>query len=67
MPLLIRELHIKVNLNAPAASQGGEGGLSKAAAGNEAKAAAANKETRESVVAECVEQVLEILSRKNEP
>lgn len=54
MPLEIRELHIK------------------AVVGNEREAAAApegnvrQEENREALVAECVEQVLEILERKTE-
>ncbi len=64
MPLLIRELHIKVNLNAPAPGQAG--GQQPAAAGAAKKEAGLN-ENRDALVAECVEQVLEILKAQNEP
>ena len=52
MPIEIRELHIRVSVNAPAGSR---------PAGAPGPAAGAGDAARETLIAECVEQVLEIL------
>lgn len=62
MPIEIKELHIRVAVNSspngqPAANQTPSGGDSNGLASDDAKAL---------LVAECVEQVLQILQRKME-
>jgi hypothetical protein len=57
MPIEIRELHIRVAVNA---GQDGEAGGKAAAVGN------ADEEQKKVLVAECVEQVLQILQNKGE-
>ncbi len=52
MPIEIKELHIKINVN--------EGGSKSNAA------ASASKSKGEDAVAECVEQVMKIMERKKE-
>ncbi|GAB3027943.1 DUF5908 family protein [Spirosoma pulveris] len=59
MPIEIRELHIRVTVNAPAA----EGGASSPSAPPAGGGGSADKEA---LVAECVEQVLQILREKQE-
>lgn len=62
MPLEIRELVIKVNVNQSGeAASGREGAPSQA--GRHQAAQQANKKA---IVAECVEQVLDILKKKDE-
>lgn len=61
MPIEIRELHIKVTVNAPQAQQ--SAGIDHASAGNSSPI---NQVEKEAMVAECVEQVLQILHHKNE-
>ncbi|ACT91933.1 DUF5908 family protein [Dyadobacter fermentans] len=61
MPLIIRELHIKVAVNAPA-EQGG-----RATAPAAAQAQGGDDDDKEAIVAECVEQVMEILRNRLEP
>lgn len=56
MPIEIRELHIRVSVNAPAS--GKPAGAPGPAAGGDA--------ARETLVADCVEQVLEILREGRE-
>ena len=59
MPIEIKELHIRVSVNAP---QG-----EPPAGGQAAAPPAGGQETdKEAIVAECVEQVLEILQNKAE-
>jgi len=58
MPIEIRELHIRVTVNA---GQGGE-----AAGGKAAAAGSGDEEQKKALVAECVEQVLQILQNKAE-
>lgn len=53
MPIEIRELNIRIN-------------VSDNQTGRNAGNAAATQESRESLVAECVEQVLEIISKTHE-
>lgn len=63
MSLIIRELHIKVAVNAPS-EQGGR----TATTPNTAPAAAqGDDDDKEALVAECVEQVMEILRNRLEP
>lgn len=57
MPIEIRELHIRVSVNAPAGSR---------PAGAPGAAPGAQDEAHEALVAECVEQVLEILREGRE-
>jgi hypothetical protein len=59
MPIEIRELNIRVSVNQSPAEQdstaGGGGGSKGGGGGN-----------KDEIIAECVEQVLEILKNKNE-
>lgn len=57
MPIEIKELHIRVSVNAPAAPK---------PAGAPGPAPGAEGETREALVADCVERVLEILRDQQE-
>ncbi len=57
MPIEIRELHIRVSVHA------GAGGHAAGASGG---APADGSATREALVAECVEQVLEVLRDERE-
>ncbi len=57
MPIEIRELHIRVSVSAPA------GGRPAGAPGGDPGADAAG---RQALVAECVEQVLEVLRDRRE-
>jgi len=58
MPIEIKELHIRVAVNAEPAKQ--------AAAAPGASGAGAGAEGKDAIVAECVEQVLDILQAKKE-
>jgi hypothetical protein len=60
MPLEIRELHIKVNVNQPKQSEG-QDNLSMANA--EAKK---NEEEKDMVISQCIDEVMDIINRKNE-
>lgn len=62
MPIEIKELHIHVSVDT---SPGPEPGAKPGGAGKNA-AGADNDEVREAIVAECVEQVLQILQNKQE-
>ena len=57
MPIEIKELHIRVSVTAPAAPS---------PAGAPGPAPGAENESREALVAECVERVLEILRDRKE-
>ncbi|MEX5216329.1 MAG: DUF5908 family protein [Nitrospira sp.] len=57
MPIEIKELHIRVTVNA---SPSGRRTEARGGAGTD------NENERDQIVAECVEQVLEILERKQE-
>jgi hypothetical protein len=59
MPIEIKELHIKVTVNTPqrANQSNGQSG---------AEAAAVSPDIKDAIVAECVEQVMQILKEKNE-
>lgn len=61
MPIEIKELHIKVTVNTPqeAKAQKGRASVTAGQASNSAI-------DKEAVVAECVEQVLQILNNKAE-
>ena len=54
MPIEIKELHIRVAVNAPAGT------------GVVTTRSAAGEEARDAIVADCVEQVLQILQNKME-
>ena len=55
MPIEIKELHIRLTVTAPA------GATAKSATGG-----AMGEQTRDAIVADCVEQVLQILQNKAE-
>ena len=57
MPIEIKELHIRVSVNAPAASK---------PAGAPGPVPGAEGEAREALVADCVERVLETLRDRRE-
>jgi hypothetical protein len=57
MPIEIRELHIRVSVNAPAASK---------PAGAPGSVPGTADEAREALVAECVERLIEILHDRQE-
>lgn len=59
MPIEIKELHIRVTVNAPP----GDGAQQSAPSPARSESNAADKEA---IVAECVEQVLQILQEKRE-
>jgi hypothetical protein len=63
MPLEIKELHIKVNVNPP--ETGGQGASPNGTAGaaNGAKESPANQEE---IIAACIEQILQILQERKE-
>lgn len=60
MPVEIKELVIRVSVSEGAGAQGGQQG----AAGQQSSGG--GSESKEQIVAECVEQILEILKNKNE-
>lgn len=60
MPIEIKELHIRVAVNT--AKIGQPGGVRTAASGSNP----ATADEREAIVAECVEQVLQIIQNKAE-
>lgn len=62
MPIEIKELHIRVAVNTP---QSGQGSGAQPAAGGGASSGG-NESEKEAMVAECVEQVLQILQHKAE-
>jgi hypothetical protein len=61
MPIEIKELHIRVSVNAPQGqpSAGGQPAATPAGGGGQ-------DNDKDAIVAECVEQVLEILQNKAE-
>lgn len=63
MPILIRELHIKVSVNAP---EGGTATPTAPVAGGTPAGNSGSPEERERLVAQCVEQVLDILKSQQE-
>lgn len=62
MPIEIKELHIRVEVNAPPAGQPASG----AGAAPEGRAGSSGAGEKDALVAECVEQVLQILQSKTE-
>jgi phenylpyruvate tautomerase PptA (4-oxalocrotonate tautomerase family) len=52
MPIEIKELHIRINVDEPSGQTAGEGEISE--------------EQKDEIIEECVEQVMEILSLKEE-
>ena len=62
MPIEIKELHIRVAVNVPQSGQS-SGAQPVAVGGN---ASGGNESEKETMVAECVEQVLQILQGKAE-
>lgn len=65
MSIIIRELHIKIAVNAP--NEQGGGAATPQNASNQAAAQGGSDDDKEAIVAECVEQVMEILRNRNEP
>ena len=61
MPIEIRDLHIKVTVNQPQQGEGGQGG-----AATESAAGGGGKDDKDGIVAQCVEQVLDIINSKKE-
>ena len=64
MPIEIKELHIRVTVNAPSGGATGAGTTAGAAA--TPASASGGTGDKEAIVAECVEQVLSILHEKLE-
>jgi len=62
MPVEIKELHIRVTVSASGAGKGTAGN----APPRSAASPSAGSADKEAIVAECVEQVLEILQNKSE-
>jgi len=62
MPIEIKELHIRVAVNS---SQSGQSSGGQLAVGNASESDSKNGDT-DSIVAECVEQVLQVLKNKME-
>jgi hypothetical protein len=65
MPIEIKELHIRVTVNAPAGGAPGAGATIGTVAATPAPAGGGAGD-KEAIVAECVEQVLSILHEKME-
>jgi hypothetical protein len=65
MPIEIKELHIRITVNAPDAGGAGPGAAATSGAAPPASAGGASGD-KEALVAECVEQVLSILHEKLE-
>ncbi|MCI5134968.1 MAG: hypothetical protein D3920_07835 [Candidatus Electrothrix sp. AW2] len=63
MPIEIKELHIRIAVNTPSDGQTSSPTGVSTAFGN---GTALDAEGKDALVAECVEQVLEILQHKNE-
>ncbi len=63
MPIEIKELHIRVAVNTP---QSGQTARGQATAGGGRDAGGDGANGKEAIVAECVEQVLQILQNKTE-
>jgi hypothetical protein len=61
MPIEIKELHIRVAVNTP---QGGQTTGGQAATGGSPDTGGDGANGKEAIVADCVEQVLEILKNK---
>jgi len=63
MPIEIKELHIRVSVNA---TPGGQPAGQQATAGGSSSSDAGRGEDHDALIAECVEQVLQILQNKME-
>jgi hypothetical protein len=61
MPIEIRELHIKVSVTSP---ESGQVSVTSASSGQNQRASSEN--SKEEIVAACVEKVMEILQNKGE-
>jgi hypothetical protein len=61
MPIEIKELYIKVAINTPQSEKRLEGGAAALV-----NLSAANELAKEAIVAECVEQILQIIQNKAE-
>jgi hypothetical protein len=59
MPIEIKELHIKVTVNTPQSTNQSNGQSG-------AQSSAVSPDIKDAIVAECVEQVMQILKEKNE-
>ena len=59
MPIEIKELHIKVTVNTPQSTNQSNGQPG-------AQSSAVSPDIKDAIVAECVEQVMQILKEKNE-
>lgn len=64
MPIEIKELHIRVSVNAAAGGQ--QPGVRTASVGGGAGSGSEGGDAKDAIVAECVEQVLHILQGKME-
>jgi hypothetical protein len=62
MPIEIKELHIRVAVNSPQSGQSANSSSSSSAVSN----AVRGSNDKEAIVAECVEQVLQMLQNKME-
>jgi hypothetical protein len=62
MPIEIRELHIRVNVNTPQHEAPAQAGASPSAISGNGAAGAGDEE----IIAACVEKVMEILQNKTE-
>lgn len=60
MPLEIKELHIKVTVNQPSQGQSSTAGAAAGAGG------ARTGDEKEAVIAQCVDEVLDIINNKKE-
>ncbi|MFN3848734.1 MAG: DUF5908 family protein [Spirosomataceae bacterium] len=65
MPIVIRELHIKVAVNAPNEQNQSNGNAPQNSANTPAQGG--DDDDKEAIIAECVEQVMEILRNRQEP
>ena len=65
MPIEIKELHIRITVNAPEGGAAGPGATATSASLSPAPAGGAAGD-KEALVAECVEQVLSIIHQKIE-
>lgn len=63
MPIEIKELHIRVAINPP---QSGPASSAATGAASSGKTGSSSNDDKDAIVAECVEQVLQILQNKAE-
>jgi hypothetical protein len=66
MPIEVKELHIRITVNAPEGGTAGAGATAGTAAATSAPASGGATGDKQAIVAECVEQVLSILHEKLE-